>query len=76
VLTKRAETPASADSDGEGQYQIQADAKPDRGTEVILHLREEDKEFLEPPRLRQLVRSIRDHLRPARLLKTATPRRP
>ncbi len=36
------------ESDGEGQYQIQAGEKTDRGTEVILHLREEDKEFLEP----------------------------
>ncbi len=49
VLTKRSDTPAVRwDSDGEGQYQIQADGKSDRGTEVILHLREEDKEFLEP----------------------------
>ena len=50
------------DSDGEGQYQIQADPKTDRGTEVILHLREDDKEFLEPSRLRQLVRKYSDHL--------------
>jgi molecular chaperone HtpG len=63
VLTKRTDSPAVRwDSDGEGQYQIQADDKPDRGTEVILHLREEDKEFLEPARLRQLVRKYSDHL--------------
>ncbi len=63
VLTKRTGEPAVRwDSDGEGQYQIQADDKPDRGTEVILHLREEDKEFLEPARLRQLVRKYSDHL--------------
>src|SRR5216683_8025875 len=71
VLTKRADTPAVRwDSDGEGQYQIQADAKPDRGTEVILHLREEDKEFLEPARLRQLVRKYSDHLSLPVVLKT------
>jgi molecular chaperone HtpG len=63
VLTKRSDSPAVRwDSDGEGQYQIQADEKPDRGTEVILHLRDEDKEFLEPARLRQLVRKYSDHL--------------
>src|ERR1700682_4361467 len=63
VLTKRADSPAVRwDSDGEGQYQIQPDAKSDRGTEVILHLRDEDKEFLEPARLRQLVRKYSDHL--------------
>ena len=50
------------ESAGEGQYQIQPSDKTDRGTEVILHLREEDKEFLEPSRLRQLVRKYSDHL--------------
>jgi molecular chaperone HtpG len=63
VLTKRSDTPAVRwDSDGEGQYQIQADDKQDRGTEVILHLRDEDKEFLEAARLKQLVRKYSDHL--------------
>src|SRR5271156_3595082 len=63
VLTKRNDAPAVRwESDGEGQYQIQADDKPDRGTEVILHSRDEDKEFLEPARLRQLVRKYSDHL--------------
>src|SRR3984885_12259005 len=46
VLSKRTDSPAVRwDSDGEGQYQIDASDKPDRGTEVILHLRDEDKEF-------------------------------
>jgi molecular chaperone HtpG len=63
VLSKRSDAPAVRwDSDGEGQYQIQVSDKTDRGTEVILHLREEDKEFLEPGRLRQLVRKYSDHL--------------
>src|SRR3984885_5824323 len=63
VLTKRSDAPAVRwDSDGEGQYQIQADGKPDRGTEVILHLRDEDKEFLEPATLSRLVRKYSDHL--------------
>ena len=63
VLTKRSDAPAVRwDSDGEGQYEIQGSGKTDRGTEVILHLRDEDKEFLEPARLRQLVRKYSDHL--------------
>jgi molecular chaperone HtpG len=63
VLTKRSDAPAVRwESDGEGQYQIQGADKTDRGTEVILHLRDEDKEFLEPGRLRQLVRKYSDHL--------------
>jgi molecular chaperone HtpG len=63
VLTKRGDSPGVRwESDGEGQYEIQAADKTDRGTEVILHLRDEDKEFLEPARLRQLVRKYSDHL--------------
>ncbi|HEV7610421.1 MAG TPA: molecular chaperone HtpG [Steroidobacteraceae bacterium] len=63
VLTKRTGMPAVRwESDGEGQYQIQADGKADRGTEVILHLRDDDKEFLEPANLRRLIRKYSDHL--------------
>jgi molecular chaperone HtpG len=63
VLSKRVDAPGVRwDSDGEGQYIIQASDKADRGTEVILHLREDDKEFLEASRLRQLVRKYSDHL--------------
>jgi molecular chaperone HtpG len=71
VLTKRSDAPAVRwESDGEGQYQIQAAEKTDRGTEVILHLRDDDKEFLEPGRLRQLVRKYSDHLSIPIVLKT------
>ena len=63
VLSKRTDQPGVRwDSDGEGQYEIQSSDKSDRGTEVILHLREDDKEFLEPSRLKQLVRKYSDHL--------------
>jgi molecular chaperone HtpG len=72
VLTKRSDAPAVRwESDGEGQYQIEAADKTDRGTEVILHLRDEDKEFLEAARLRQLVRKYSDHLSIPITLKTA-----
>src|SRR5580658_4212258 len=63
VITKRNAEPAVRwDSDGEGQYEIQGSDKSDRGTEVILHLRDEDKEFLEASRLKSLVRKYSDHL--------------
>ena len=69
VLTKRAAaapgvaTPAVRwSSDGEGTYEIQPGEKTDRGTEVILHVRQEDREFLEPARLTELVRRYSDHL--------------
>ncbi|MDP9084515.1 MAG: molecular chaperone HtpG [Pseudomonadota bacterium] len=71
VLSKRSDTPAVRwNSDGEGQYEIQGSDKGDRGTEVVLHLRDEDKEFLEPGRLRQLVRKYSDHLSLPIVLKT------
>jgi molecular chaperone HtpG len=63
VLTKRTDSEAVRwDSDGEGSYEIQSSDKADRGTEVIMHLRDEDKEFLEASRLKQLVRKYSDHL--------------
>ena len=49
---------------------FEADGKTDRGTEVIMHLREEDKEFLDASRLRQLVRKYSDHLSVPIVLKT------
>ncbi len=63
VLTQRTgEDAVRWESDGEGSYEIQAGDKPSRGTEVTLHLRDDDKEFLEDARLRQLVRKYSDHL--------------
>jgi molecular chaperone HtpG len=71
VLSKRPGAEAVRwDSSGEGTYEIQPSHKTDRGTEVILHLRDEEKEFLEPSRLKQLVRKYSDHLSVPVLLKT------
>jgi len=71
VLSKRADAEAVRwESDGEGTYEIQASDKSDRGTLVTLHLREDEKEFLEPSRLRQLVRKYSDHLSVPIMLKT------
>jgi molecular chaperone HtpG len=71
VLSKRPGAEAVRwDSSGEGTYEIQPSDKTDRGTEVILHLRDEEKEFLEPSRLKQLVRKYSDHLSVPVLLKT------
>ncbi len=63
VQSKRTDSPAVRwESDGEGAYQVGESDKTDRGSEVILHFRSEDKEFLEAARLRQLVRKYSDHL--------------
>ena len=64
VLTKRADADEAVrwESDGQGEFSIEAGWKQDRGTEVILHLREEDIEFLEPLRLQTIVRKYSDHI--------------
>ncbi|NNC24507.1 molecular chaperone HtpG [Salinisphaera sp. USBA-960] len=49
-------------SDGGGEYTIEEVAKPRRGTEVTLHLREGETEFLESQRLRYLVTTYSDHV--------------
>ena len=50
------------ESTGEGSYSIETVEKTGRGTEVTLHLREEDKEFLDGWRLRQIINKFSDHL--------------
>lgn len=49
-------------SDGKGSFSI--DEAPDaaRGCRVVLHLRSDAKEFLEPSRLRHIVKTYSDHI--------------
>ncbi len=49
-------------SEGEGDFTIANVNKPDRGTRVVLHLRDDDKDFADPFRLRALVRKYSDHI--------------
>ncbi|HET8880661.1 MAG TPA: molecular chaperone HtpG [Solimonas sp.] len=63
VLSKRPDADGVRwESDGQGEFTIEPSFKLDRGTEVILHLRDDDKEFLEPSRLSHLVRKYSDHI--------------
>ena len=50
------------ESDGAGEYTIEVADKPARGTEVVLHLREGEDEFLDDWRLRSLVTTYSDHV--------------
>lgn len=50
------------ESTGEGSYTLENIEKPARGTEVILHLREGEDEFLEGYRLRSIIRKYSDHI--------------
>jgi len=50
------------ESTGEGEYTIETIERPERGTEVVLHLREGEDGFLDPWRLRGIVRKYSDHI--------------
>ena len=49
-------------SDGKGTFTIEPAANLSRGTRITLHLREGDEEYLEPHRLRQIVKTYSDHV--------------
>ena len=49
-------------SQGEGEFTIENIDRPERGTEVTLHLREDEDEFLEPFRLRNIIHKYSDHI--------------
>jgi molecular chaperone HtpG len=48
------------ESAGEGEFTLEGCTKPTRGTDVILHLRADEKEYLQPYRLRALVKKYSD----------------
>jgi molecular chaperone HtpG len=50
------------ESSGEGDYTLETVEKPDRGTQVILHLREGEDELLNGWRLRSIIRKYSDHI--------------
>lgn len=66
VNTRRAdlkpEQGVSWTSQGEGDYTVETINKPDRGTEIILYLKEGEDEFLDDWRIRQLVTKYSDHI--------------
>ncbi|MEO6325241.1 MAG: molecular chaperone HtpG [Thermoanaerobaculia bacterium] len=47
-------------SDGQGEFTIEPAERAARGTDVILHLKEDKKEFLEAYRLKQIVKQYSD----------------
>ena len=50
------------ESSGEGEYSLETIDKPTRGTEIILHLRNDENEFLNGMRLRNIIRKYSDHI--------------
>ena len=66
LITRRAglgaEHGVSWESAGEGDYTLETVTKPGHGTDVILHLREGEDEFLADWRLQSIVRKYSDHI--------------
>jgi len=66
VETRRAGTPANEgvrwESEGAGEFSIEAIDKPGRGSDVILHLREGEDEFLSSWQLKNIIRKYSDHI--------------
>ncbi|OIN12894.1 molecular chaperone HtpG [Oceanisphaera psychrotolerans] len=50
------------ESDGDGSFTVADIDKPGRGTDVILHLREAELEFLDDWRLRSIIGKYSDHI--------------
>ncbi|MCB1772275.1 MAG: molecular chaperone HtpG [Gammaproteobacteria bacterium] len=62
------------ESTGEGSYTIENVDRAARGTEIVLHLREDEKEFLDDWRLRSIISKFSDHIAiPVQMLKAPEP---
>ena len=66
VLSRRADAPAAQGvawvSDGRGEYRVETLERLPRGTTVELKLKDNAGEFLEPERLKALIRKYSDHI--------------
>lgn len=65
VITRSATAGSAAvkwESDGQGSFTVSESDRAGRGTDVILHLREDAKEFLQEYRLRQIVKQYSDFI--------------
>ena len=49
-------------SDGQGEFTVETAEKAGRGTTIVLHLRDGEEEFLEPHRLRHIVKTYSEHI--------------
>ena len=74
LLTRKAGAPAGEGvkwvSDGGGEYTVETIDRPERGTEIILKLQPDQKEYVEPYRLRAIIGKYSDHISlPLKMLK-------
>lgn len=66
VKTRRAGLPASEgvrwESQGAGEFTIETINRPERGTSITLHLREEEDDLLSSWKLKSIIRKYSDHI--------------
>ncbi len=77
VITRRAGEAAATQwqSDGTGSYTLAEASRDGRGTDVILHLREDEKEFLDDWRLRSIIKKYSDNIElPVKMLEYIPPK--
>jgi len=76
VETRRAGLPADQavrwSSEGTGEYELETITKAGRGTDVILHLREGEEEFLKTWRVKSTIAKYSDHISLPILMKKET----
>ncbi|MCL1091305.1 molecular chaperone HtpG [Shewanella profunda] len=64
------------ESEGEGNFTVETITKASRGTEITLHLRDEEKEFADDWRLRSIITKYSDHISvPVEMWQEGTPER-
>lgn len=64
VVTRKADEVQSWlwSSDGKGEFTIETASRETNGTDVILHLKKDAKEFLEDARVRHIIKTYSDHI--------------
>jgi len=50
------------ESEGSGDYTLETVEKLDRGTEIVLHLKDDEAEFLDDWRIKSVIREYSDHI--------------
>jgi molecular chaperone HtpG len=75
VFSRRAGEPATAGvhwhSGGDGEFTVANVELPERGTKIVLHMKEGEQEFADDYRIRSLVRKYSDHIAfPVRMRKS------
>ncbi len=76
LLTRKAGTPTSEGvkwvSDGSGEYTVETVERPERGTEIIISLNKDSREYAERYRVKNVIAKYSDHISlPIQMLKEA-----